>query len=817
MRTLDSNNIARCISISILLLAMLASYSYAQSIENGQVVEDIYKPNCDVHQAKGACGGTCTDTKAIPTDACTIDITLSEAAVDDEGNVTSGTTTLWNYNGCSCDCKEEGGGGCAVRTGVNLPISFTRGSPVSVTAYGRNDCEATTKPQGNDIFGHADATIKLTRAQCTDGYECKSDTGVVQCIKICGPPPDSEAIEGEIRYVECLGAEFLSDAATWVICDGQFWKKEVAGRDYLCIGKGKGSIAECCGDGLCKSNSDGQQKNTGGNLIPSSYGGESPVQDSKTYYCRADKKFVTDLDTPGAQSTCEKAGFKWTGTKCCSEADDKICTSQFSGNSCPSEFSGCMLQSNEGCTKTEYYNDPGTAGGCWASKFMKIITIPNGTGDSVINYDGVFRGCTVKDPELLALKDSSGSPLITNHPLCFMDPLKTYYCSGWGKWNLTRGADKSHLSKTPPSVNDILLESECCAQGQCWNGTKCINNQKNDPNAKPTGASSRCIDGEWTNSNLKYTPDGDPGYCPKDSQCLLNPLAQNEKDQCIESGDYTTTGDNYCENGEWSSRTKLLALKLLELRIPNEDFVLFCDSKENTLNDLKYQLESKEISRILDADIQANNFCVLKTAGTVVLATSINQNLNNTLTKNIFGVKTCTNSDHLKNDGKYNRCNSENKLWLNNKMKTFVYSTTQLQAEPSTGQFSSYIKGIIDGILSTVRSIMGSTPPSESYFNSYVRGLNKFERLYLSEQGNKAIIGSLAGKDLKTALVEYRSFSTDVCKYISQFNTENSDAASRLSCRTDGTKQHVLAHGTRFTSINPELIWPDLTSKLRVK
>lgn len=521
-----------------------------------------------------------------------------------------------------------------------------------------------------------------------------------------------------------------------------------------------------------------------------------------TYYCRTDSKFVTDLDTPDAQkndaalnaknkATCEKAGFKWTGTKCCSEADDA----------------------------NEYYNDHGTIGGCWNSNLVISVDFVKDTSNSVMNYNGEFHGCAIdkanfnkNNDNLLGLADKhTGAPLITNHPYCFNDPEKNYYCSYTEKWLPTDGIDTIHLSFAP--ISNPNQTAECCAQNECWDGDKCIENQRNKPLAQPIGDGFRCIDGEWVKTNLKFTPDGTvSGYCPKETQCLVNVFGKNETSQCIESGQYID--DNFCENGQWSSRTKLLALKLLKLK--SGDFTLFCDNRDNTLNNLQYLTESNEIVANILTNIQTNNFCVLKTGNKIIAATSINKELeevpSNTL--NIFGVTSCDSA--FIDDGQYHSCDATNKVWFNKRLKSFIYSASAITIPSEQNLLSLFEEFIYNPIKSIIDSIkrLITTPPFDE---SYVKGIKKFDKLYISQQGNKAITGTIEGKNFKNVVIEYRNFDTDICELVEQFSQAKKDVSSGISCKKEGNNYYVLVQGSQFTNINPESIWPDLTSKLRLK
>lgn len=635
-----------------------------------------------------------------------------------------------------------------------------------------------------------------TRAKCCgdDDDDCgKISSGVLCNIDANAESANwiaSSSFSGDIRYVGCIGKEYVSDGTTWINCDNVFWRKTIGSSEYMCIGKGRESIVECCGDSSCNSRVDGKRTTTGQSVI---------AKDGKTYYCGPDRKFTINLDVPNSQisnkalttknkAICEKAGFTWTGTKCCSEADDP----------------------------NEYYNDPDGLGGCWNKEFIKSVNFLKSTGDSVASYNGEFHGCSITK-ELLSLVDThAGGPLIINHNYCFTDPENNYYCApqsepkAIAKWTQTEGADKSHLSQVPP--NTPGQASNCCTQTECWDGSKCIGSQKNNPLSQPLNG-FRCIDGEWKQSGTKFTPDdSNSGYCPKETQCLAN-VFEKEGKQCIENNNYTSTGDNYCENGQWSSRTKLLALKLLSLK--SGDYVLFCDDRSNALNNLQYLTESGQIVANVLTNLQTNNFCVLKSGGRIIAATSINKDIEGLPSSNlgILGIQSC--SDALIDDGQFHPCDAVKKVWYNKKMKSFIYSETAINIPSDQnilGYFEGFIGTPIKNIIDSIKRLITSPP----FDDSYLRSIKRFDRLYMAQQGTKSVGGSIEGKFFKNIVIQYIGFETDMCKFVGQFNQAKKDASSGISCKSEGSNYYVLVQGGDGSGIKPESIWPDLTAKLRL-
>ena len=69
---------------------------------------------------------------------------------------------------------------------------------------------------------------------------------------------------------------------------------------------------------------------------------------------------------------------------------------------------------------------------------------------------------------------------------------------------------------------------------------------------------------------------------------------------------------------------------------------------------------------------------------------------------------------------------------------------------------------------------------------------------------------------MKNLIIGYSGFSNDLCSFVNNYNTANKDTSSGISCVKEGTNYYVLGQGTQATNVNPNLIWTDMTSKLRI-
>ncbi len=497
-----------------------------------------------------------------------------------------------------------------------------------------------------------------------------------------------------------------------------------------------------------------------------------------TLYCSQDGKFVSDLDNPSLKSTCEKSGFDWTGSKCC--GDDQ----------------------------NEYYNDQNGLGGCWNDYFVQIFFFVNDTSESVINYNGEFHSCEIektnfnmRNNELSGINDShTNATLVQDHEYCFNDPESKFFCSFLEKWVPAEGKERVKLSNYP--INNLSSNqiAECCGQKQCWNGAECIESADN-PSVMPIKNDFRCIDGNWTKSSLKYTPDGkNSGYCKKESQCLLNPLARNESGQCLDSLNYVS--DYYCENGKWSSRTKLLAGSLLGLK--QGDYSLFCDIPENALNYVSYSVGNTIASDLL-GKLGANNVCILAFGNKVIFGTALDKGLDSV--KNgysLFGISGCINSTA------YAPCDDSKKVWYDSRLKIIVHSKSSIDLSAASG--NSTLDHDMALLLEKLNSTI--TPP---YDDSYLNSFSRLNRIYLEQKSGRNIFASIDESGITNLVASYNNFDSKICDFLLLFNERNRDDFSGIACHSDSSSHYILAQGNKFTLFHPDSIWNDITSKLRIK
>ncbi|MBN4049237.1 hypothetical protein JYT91_01325, partial [archaeon AH-315-M20] len=557
-------------------------------------------------------------------------------------------------------------------------------------------------------------------------------------------------------------------------------------------GIGRESLIECCGSGICNSDgTDGKRLSTG----------ESIEVNTITNYCTTSAVFTPDLDTYDVEN-CETAknpdgtdaNFIWTGNLCCSEDDDPV----------------------------EYYNDPGeNNGACWNKQAISpLSTVPD--REDILNVDGVFYGCAINEnDDILTYKDNhTNEILIDNTGYCFQpDENNIFFCEVDNTWQRSDGIDISHFSQVPESF-DVQQTSGCCQPNKCWDGTTCTENQANDPNSNAVNG-FRCIDGEWESSTLISTPTGDDeGYCPDNSQCLVNIFGNaNENNmpdnnpQCIADTQYID--DDYCEDGDWTSRTKFLALQLLDI-VENEDnYVIFCDNAQDAVNNLNYAIGEQSAANLV-APENTNNFCILVFNNKIIFGTSLNYNLSE---DNTFLQAIDIESCNIINDNIYHPCSNQDVAWYNDRLQSIIYSNQTFQiGQPNI--FDTFIN-FLQNPFETIKNII-SNIIEEPTDTSYIDGLKKFERLYISKTGSKIIRGTIEGRVFQNLVIEYQNFDTDICSFTNEFNEKKDPLISGIACSkenpscTTSCTYYVLAQGSEFLKLDPDAIWTDLTSKLRV-
>ncbi|MBW3016868.1 hypothetical protein KY316_00715, partial [Candidatus Woesearchaeota archaeon] len=402
---------------------------------------------------------------------------------------------------------------------------------------------------------------------------------------------------------------------------------------------------------------------------------------ARSMYCgrkdgNEEAEWRSDLDTDttsnglacNAQKTTD-----WTGNYCC--GDDYTLTNDELGYN------------------SEFYRDADA--NCWDGLKVgndgQLVNISNRR--PILSFEDKFYGCFAT--ELFDIKDTlTGEQIVDGTDVC--GSFGSYYCSnfaqGWSSLGyLADGVFVAPANRTELVVDPYELTADCCAPGDCWNGTTCLANQAGKTNVLPYGfqqtsaitpetsanySGFRCINGEWENSTIKWDWfDQNWGYCPDDQECLIN------RTTCVASGWYSTnpnfggrdTSDIYCRNGTWITRTRMLAQTMLD--IEDNNFVLDCGPYQKVINAWwASQFRPTNSFENIASDVELNNLCILSYGNNVVVGTTFNADAGQQLTNvlaNAFGLLNKNVAGCSIDDGEFHSCGSG--LWWNQRLQALIY------------------------------------------------------------------------------------------------------------------------------------------------
>ncbi len=455
---------------------------------------------------------------------------------------------------------------------------------------------------------------------------------------------------------------------------------------------------------------------------------------------------------------------------------------------------------------------------------------------------------------------------------------------------------------------DFRAGQACCPQNWCWNGYTCV--EPMDPYSKraehtPDGRDYRCIKGEWTALPPKMDwKNLDWGFCQQPEQCyVISAEGHAERAQtnvseftkqllattslpenavvdapvfpsCLNNGEYLF--DNYCENGNWTSRTKFLAAKMLGFAVgTGNSYSLYCTDIDLALADPKVlekyapeltgggeqaepevdpsgqavnaQLNVEKtcfsvlnsdpfVTNALDQDNKdnllvthkqnkcVNNICILKyldgSEEQVAVGTTLNK-----------PVDTAENSFLLALDVPFQEvstvCNvtatdswrkCQDSLWYWENFSAVIYDQDGIVLQPST------IETILQKFMEFVAGLFG-----ENMGNNQIHFLEQaqnYNTVFMLKEGPKEIraVKETIGK-AQTISAEFDNFKTNICEYANtaKINVtgikaevlEGESGMDRLTCtKKDQNTQIIKATSTPADPLDS--FWPQLTGMLRV-
>ncbi|MFC1728435.1 MopE-related protein [Nanoarchaeota archaeon] len=396
-----------------------------------------------------------------------------------------------------------------------------------------------------------------------------------------------------------------------------------------------------------------------------------------------------------------------------------------------------------------------------------------------------------------------------------------------------------------PAVSDSYVS--CCPNTYCFNGT--LNGCEApyiDPQKAPIGKDYgepgyRCDFGTWAWNVLKYDwTRAEKGYCLENTDCFG--IDDNDVAACFDAGSwlYAAGRDHYCENGNWTSRTKFIAAQLLDYASDTkpEDFSLYCDEYSKTLNEYSEEYENIGEAPVGVIDEESylegyaadpiegeaidvgcpdrkcvNNFCVLKIAETKVIAgTSLNRPIDETPLNFLKLFNKSSDYCDAVNSTEFIEC-GENKIYYLQDKQIALFSTAPFSINQSGFQKVTYfIKHPIESTLNFIRDVFRAPFDNTTKLAiNYTETIADFDRLYVAVKDNKVVRGVVEIKydpneSIKEFMaINYTGFTADICDVVSTEPT--------IICESNGTQTYI------FTEDKSKIdeYWDDLTGKIRLK
>ncbi len=454
----------------------------------------------------------------------------------------------------------------------------------------------------------------------------------------------------------------------------------------------------------------------------------------------------------------------------------------------------------------------------------------------------------------------------------------------------------------------------CCPQTYCWNGTTCVEgitevfgevkyegplvgdklnkfafsnvfgyeNKSNDfdmyicvKEADETGNyisdwQEAFYKETWGNSTFglsqsEYTSS--QGYCLEDSQCWTGVECVNSSWYTYKESDTTYTlagdnnptsefGDHYCDNGTWTSRTKMIAERLINLvnnRNAGDDYSLYCgpyEGENSVLNYLEYETDHPVLNYFKNSEYNSgyekhvNNFCVLKYKNDgsdeydIAVGVSLNQHITEypeftRAFESDFSLKkfrpNCDVIPAIASPGVYtiedvyDQCDQK-RFWYNYKTRSFIFSSTNI---PSLGLnpdsstlleiffnfFANPAEAVNDLLRRVIQPVVGMFVVSKDI----IEDIKNFDIFYLSEIENKQVFGVNEEVKLGEQVlnVNFYNFTTNMCESIEKYYERESNSFV-LTCEPVIKNREISYHV--YTSLSTLFNdWREITGKFRTQ
>jgi opacity protein-like surface antigen len=350
------------------------------------------------------------------------------------------------------------------------------------------------------------------------------------------------------------------------------------------------------------------------------------------------------------------------------------------------------------------------------------------------------------------------------------------------------------------------------------------------------------------------------GFCPGPGMCLVTASPDANEDwngmpnkyfsdppgpKCIDDGQYIL--DYFCEDGQWTTRTKLLGLSLLDFaQTKSNNYVLFCDDYKNALNQYQYIVGSGGNTKLVEDLFKdyrceqpnsttrttcTNHFCVLKYRGGTAVATSLNTGVDDEDYSFLFALNdsedACDNVQSSSDITNWQQCTGwakTGRVYYNPALNAIIHFSTSDAPTSSdySAIFASFVEPEFDDINAYVKNNVADPDVSALNF-SFFKDTGLYNHWYYSRQLNKYVFGFLEkdrtefGYDYLGMKYSGYAFGSGACDYMfKQYGTNNKGRGVFCDSQS-GSDFFVVAKGARNSESPLIDAWQDLDSKLRPK
>jgi hypothetical protein len=440
---------------------------------------------------------------------------------------------------------------------------------------------------------------------------------------------------------------------------------------------------------------------------------------------------------------------------------------------------------------------------------LRAIRVPR----QVMFFNGSLWGCNMSNFMQRNFIDPVGTCEVKGDGFCAGS-------AGWGfggsgPFNASERANlKPVLTGPDTSLPDYLPES-CCPASACWNGTECVADMSGQLPQPQYNHS--CINGQWELTPPILTWDkARVGFCPQAGDCLAEPdgdgsvnynmsawfLSNNPNDKPICLANQQFVLDNFCVNNTWESRTKKIAIALLNLVNNTGDknsYTLYCDNYSNAFYGsnlttiMQYILGPANPGnpfipytpcQNITGDHCVNNFCVLdynKISGSAtgqrrVIATSLNIPIDDSQSSFLYALGK-TNPDVYCDDAigtsnLFEACgpnNNDDTIWYSDEINSIVAGSATIEMN-DIGFFQSIIAWFNNPIRNIINWITGYVPPtpvSKDY--GFVSNTSRMQYFYSAARTNGQKVTAVLEEinQSRVILAKYENFTTDMCAFVS--------------------------------------------------